>query len=129
MERLRRYEIDAIMSKLKAQLQEKLNDRKEKWLEAFKESDPDYEYLKMLADKIKVATNEMRESRGAFNLYTGYLGLTDYLSTPETYANEMYDRNNKNIPDYTQIENDLIIASIGSGFDAQKFINDVLNKY
>lgn len=130
MDRLKRYEIDAIMSKLKAQLQEKLKNRKEKWMESFKESNPDYEILKLLADKIKVATNEMRELRGKLELSTGYLGLGDYLNTPDVYANDVYNRkNNKKSPDYTQIENDLIIASIGSNFDVQSFINDVLNKY
>lgn len=130
MERLKRYEIDAIMSKLKAQLQEKLKERKEKWMESFKESNPDYETLKLLADKIKVATNEMRELRSKLELSTGYLGLGDYLNTPEVYANDVYNRKNKKkSPDYAQIENDLIIASIGSNFDVQSFINDVLNKY
>lgn len=130
MERLKRYEIDAIMSKLKAQLQEKLKERKEKWMESFKESNPDYETLKLLADKIKVATNEMRELRGKLELSNGYLGLGDYLNTPDVYANDVYNRKNKKkSPDYTQIENDLIIASIGSNFDVQSFINDVLNKY
>lgn len=130
MERLKRYEIDAIMSKLKAQLQEKLKERKEKWMESFKESNPDYETLKLLADKIKVATNEMRELRSKLELSTGYLGLGDYLNTPDVYANDVYNRKNKKkSPDYAQIENDLIIASIGSNFDVQSFINDVLNKY
>lgn len=130
MERLKRYEIDAIMSKLKAQLQEKLKERKEKWMESFKESNPDYETLKLLADKIKVATNEMRELRSKLELSSSYLGLGDYLNTPDVYANDVYNRKNKKkSPDYTQIENDLIIASIGSNFDVQSFINDVLNEY
>lgn len=130
MERLKRYEIDAIMSKLRGQLQEKLNERREKWMESFKESNPDYETLKLLADKIKVATDEMRELRAKLKLSTGYLGLGDYLNTPNVYANDMYNRKNKEkVPNYPEIENDLVIAAIGSNFDVQSFINNVLNKY
>ncbi len=129
MERLKRYEIDAIMSKLKAQLQEKLNEKKEKWVESFKENDSEYEALKLAADKIKVAVDEMTKLREKFKMSNTYY-MSELLSTPDAYVNKVYNnRNGKKTPDYTQIENDLIIASIGSNFDVQSFINDVLNKY
>ena len=128
MERLKRYEIDAIMSKLKAQLQEKLNEKKEKWVESFKENDPDYETLKLAADKIKVAVDEMTKLREKLKMSNTWY-ISDLLKTPDVYVNKVYDKRNKKAPDYTQIENDLVIAAIGSNFDVQSFINDVLNKY
>ena len=129
MERLKRYEIDAIMSKLKAQLQSKLNEKKEKWVESFKESDPEYEALKLAADKIKVAVDEMTKLREKLKMSNTYY-MSELLSTPDAYVNKVYNnRNGKKTPDYTQIENDLVIAAIGSNFDVQSFINDVLNKY
>jgi hypothetical protein len=129
MERLKRYEIDAIMSKLKAQLQSKLNEKKEKWLESFKEKDPDYETLKLAADKIKVAVDEMTKLREKLKMPNTWY-MSDLLSTPDAYVNKVYNKKNeKKTPDYTQIENDLVIAAIGSNFDVQSFINDVLNKY
>ena len=129
MERLKRYEIDAIMSKLKAQLQEKLNEKKEKWVESFKENDSEYEALKLAADKIKVAVDEMTKLREKLKMSNTYY-MSELLSTPDAYVNKVYNkRNGKKTPDYTQIENDLVIAAIGSNFDVQSFINDVLNKY
>jgi hypothetical protein len=129
MERLKRYEIDAIMSKLKAQLQEKLNDKREKWTNSFKENDPDYETLKLASDRIKVAVDEITKLREKLKMPSTWY-LTDLIKTPDAYANQVYDKkHNKKTPDYRQIENDLVIASIGSNFDVQSFINDVLNKY
>lgn len=128
MERLKRYEIDAIMSKLKAQLQSKLNEKKEKWVESFKESDPEYETLKLAADKIKVAVDEMTKLREKLKMPNTWY-MSDLLGTPDAYVNKVYGKRNKKSPDYTQIENDLVIAAIGSNFDVQSFINDVLNKY
>lgn len=128
MERLKRYEIDAIMSKLKAQLQSKLNEKKEKWVESFKENDPDYETLKLAADKIKVAVDEMTKLREKLKMPNTWY-ISDLLNTPDVYVNKIYDKRNKKFPNYTQIENDLVISAIGSNFDVQSFINDVLNKY
>jgi len=129
MERLKRYEIDAIMSKLKAQLQEKLDGEKEKWIESFKENDSEYEAIKLAADKIKVAIDEMAKFREKLKMSKTWY-MSDLLSTPDVYLNQEYNKKNKKkAPDYRQIENDLVIAAIGSNFDVQSFINDVLNKY
>lgn len=128
MERLKRYEIDAIMSKLKAQLQSKLNEKKERWVKSFKENDPDYETLKLAADKIKVAVDEMTKLREKLKMPNTWY-ISDLLNTPDVYVNKIYDKRNKKFPNYTQIENDLVISAIGSNFDVQSFINDVLNKY
>jgi len=128
MERLKRYEIDAIMSKLKEQLQSKLNEKRERWVKSFKENDPDYETLKLAADKIKVAVDEMTKLREKLKMPNTWY-INDLLNTPDVYVNKAYDKKNKKFPNYTQIENDLVIAAIGSNFDVQSFINDVLNKY
>ena len=129
MERLKRYEIDAIMSKLKAQLQSKLNEKRERWVKSFKENDPDYETLKLAADKIKVAVDEMTKLREKLKMPNTWY-MSDLLNTPDAYVDKVYNkRSGKKTPNYTQIENDLVIAAIGSNFDVQSFINNVLNKY
>ena len=127
MERLKRYEIDAIMSKLKSKLTEKFGNKKLEWIENFKKTNPDYENLVVAAEELKIAFDKIKSLRKELG-FGGAYGIDDYLNTPRHYANRKFDESVKH-PDYKQIENDLVISAIGSDFDANKFINDVLNKY
>lgn len=127
MERLKKYEIDAIMSKLKSKLSEKFENKRLEWIENFKKTNPDYETLKAAAEELKTAVDKMKSLRKELG-FGGAYGVDDYINTAKHYANRKFDVSVKR-PDYKQIEDDLIISTIDSDFDANKFINDVLNKY
>ena len=63
MAKLKRYEIDAIMSKVKASLSEKLNKQEQEWADEFKEKNSDYHLLVQLAKNAKEAIDALEAQR------------------------------------------------------------------
>lgn len=127
MERLRRYEIDAIMSRLKSKLNDKIATRRTKWIQNFEKTDPNYEKLANAAKEFEVAVNKMKTLSKELKL-CGYYSADEYINAPKHYASRRCDDAIKR-PDYKQIENDLVISTISADFDANEFINNILNEY
>lgn len=127
MAKLKRYEIDAIMSKVKASLSEKLNKQEQEWADEFKEKNPDYRLLVQLAKNAKEAIEALEAQRKRLGFSNGW-GTQDLIATPESYVKRNYSKLHS-VPNYHEIENDLIISAIDTDFNVDSFIEKVLNKY
>lgn len=127
MAKLKRYEIDAIMSKVKASLSEKLNKQEQEWADKFKKENLDYHLLEQLAKNAKEAIEALEAQRKRLGFSNGW-GLSDLIATPESYVKRNYSKTHSN-PNYHEIENDLIISAIDTDFNVDSFIEKVLNKY
>lgn len=127
MAKLKRYEIDAIMSKVKASLSEKLNKQEQEWADEFKEKNPDYRLLVQLAKNAKEAIEALEAQRKRLGFSNGW-GTQDLIATPESYVKRNYSKVHST-PNYHEIENDLIISAIDTDFNVDSFIEKVLNKY
>ena len=127
MAKLKRYEIDAIMSKVKASLSEKLNKQEQEWADKFKKENLDYRLLEQLAKNAKEAIDALEAQRKRLGFSNGW-GLSDLIATPESYVKRNYSKVHSN-PNYHEIENDLIISAIDTDFNVDSFIEKVLNKY
>ena len=127
MAKLKRYEIDAIMSKVKASLSEKLNKQEQEWADKFKKENLDYHLLEQLAKNAKEAIDALEAQRKRLGFSNGW-GTQDLIATPESYVKRNYSKIHSN-PNYHEIENDLIISAIDTDFNVDSFIEKVLNKY
>lgn len=127
MAKLKRYEIDAIMSKVKSSLHEKLDKQSQEWADKFKKEDLDYHLLEQLTKNAKEAIEALEAQRKRLGFSNGW-GTSDLIATPESYVRRNYAKVHS-APDYNEIENDLIISAIDSDFNVDSFIEKVLNKY
>jgi len=127
MAKLKRYEIDAIMSKVRASLSEKLDKQEQEWADEFKKKNLDYHLLKQLAKNAKEAIEALEAQRKRLGFSNGW-GTQDLIATPESYVKRNYSKVHSN-PNYHEIENDLIISAIDTDFNVDSFIEKVLNKY
>ena len=127
MAKLKRYEIDAIMSKVKSSLNEKLDKQKQEWADKFKKEDLDYHLLEQLTKNAKEAIEALEAQRKRLGFSNGW-GTSDLIATPRSYIERNYAKV-RSVPDYNDIENDLIISAIDSDFNVDSFIEKVLNKY
>lgn len=127
MAKLKRYEIDAIMSKVKSSLTEKLNKQKQEWADKFKKEDLDYHLLEQLAENAKEAVEALKAQRKRLGFGDSW-GTSDLINTPKSYVERNYAKTHYD-PNYYEIENELIISAIDSDFDVDSFIKKMLNKY
>lgn len=128
MAKLKRYEIDAIMSKVRASLSEKLDKQEQEWADEFKKKDLDYRLLEQLAKNAKEAIDALEAQRKRLGFGNSCWGKADLISTPESYVKRNYSKLHS-VPNYHEIENDLIISAIDTDFNVDSFIEKVLNKY
>lgn len=127
MAKLKRYEIDAIMSKVKSSLSEKLDKQKQEWADEFKKKSLDYRLLEQLTKNAKEAIEALETQRKRLGFSNGW-GTSDLINTPKSYIDRNYSKEHVK-PNYNEIENELIISAIDSDFNVDSFIEKILNKY
>ena len=127
MAKLKRYEIDAIMSKVKSCLSEKLGKQKQEWADEFKKKNLDYRLLEQLTKKAKEAIDALETQRKRLGFGNSW-GTSDLVNTPKAFIDRNYSKDHIS-PNYKEIENDLVISAIDSDFNVDSFIEKVLNKY
>jgi hypothetical protein len=141
---LRKYQIDAIVSKITKKLNEKLENVRVQLRASWKPSQRQKECLDEMDELMEIAEKMQRlraraqklgesindKASEEVNIHYYYYDFcpSTVKNNKESFINSIINKKLKDVPSYQDIADDVTVATISAGFDIETWINDFVDK-